>query len=95
MSAAMPLLWRTLASCNDPDLFVKGKELAQAIVPDTRSRFALVEVRTFDGQHSGVRYSVRDAATVSDVEVREGKRPKQVASFDDLDAAIEWAQGAQ
>ena len=70
---------------------VKGTELNQAIVPGNLSRYALVEVRTYDKDgHADRGYSVRDAATVTDAEVAEGKKPKQIAFFNFEDDAINF-----
>ena len=75
--------WRPLLTSRDRSFVVKGHELAQALIPDTQSRFALVEVRCLDAEGNlDVRYRVRDAATVSDDEVRRCVRPKVVFEGD-------------
>lgn len=90
MSALPALDWRSLPYPAGADL-IKGTALAQAIVPGTRSRFAVVEVRTREADgFPGVRYSVRDAHTVSDADIRDGKTPREVARFDGVIEAVEW-----
>lgn len=85
------LNWRTITPTTSAAFLVKGTELSFAIVPHTRCRFGISEVRTVlrtaNGQDYDRQYCVRDAAAVSDVEVKDGKRPPVVATFDsDLDA---------
>ena len=83
--------WRIITPSNSPKYMVKGTELNQAIVPGYQSRYALVEVRTYDANRQADRgYSVRDAATVSDEDVRNGIKPKQIAFFNFEDDAIEY-----
>ena len=93
--------WRTLPGATGPKALVKGTELACAVVPETWHRFVLYEVRTLEPApegsanryHLSVAYFLRDAATVSDAGLREGKRPAIVGPrFDNSDAAVEWAQ---
>jgi hypothetical protein len=85
--------WKPITPSNSPKFLVKGTELNQAIVPGFNSRYALVEVRTYDlDGHADRGYSVRDAATVSDAEVREGKKPKQIAFFNFEDDAIKFVE---
>lgn len=86
-------MWRTVTHSQDPRFLVRGTELSVMIVPDTLSRFQLCEVRTYDRGEvfpHGRRYAVRDAATVTDAQVREGVRPAIVKWFPDELAAIEW-----
>lgn len=86
------LEWRTLPY--DPGkYFVVGTELAAAYVPGTLSRFAIYETRghPYDGHAGDVYYAVRDAYTVSDAQVRAGKRAKVVARFDSYDDAANWS----
>lgn len=90
MSAA--LFWHSLDYPRDK-FFVVGTELSQAVVPETLHRFVIVEVRTMDSERQpDLRYSVRDALTVSLDDVRAGGRPRQVASFSDPDQAERWAR---
>lgn len=87
----MSLEWRSLPYERSKFLVV-GTEIAAAFVPGTLSRFAIVEIRGYprlDGP-GDVYYAVRDAATVSDDDVRAGKRAKVVNRFADPDAAVEW-----
>ena len=73
----------------------KGTELATAIYGQF-SRFQICDVRSYDADsrtYTGHVYSVRDAHTVNDAEVKAGVRPKVVASFEDLDAAIAYCDG--
>lgn len=90
--SAVFLDWRSVTPSNSPLYFVKGTVLAIAIVPGTLSRFAIAEIRTWDGANSAVRYSVRDASTVLDADIRNGKSPREVASFDGIDAALNYCQ---
>lgn len=89
------LEWRTLPY-KPENYFVAHTELAAAYVPGTLSRFAIYETRdrprVEDGKHvaGDVYYAVRDAYTVSDAQVREGKRPQVVARFDSYDDAARW-----
>lgn len=83
--------WRPITPSNSPKYMVKGTELNQAIVPGHQSRYALVEVRTYDKEgHADRGYSVRDAATVTDEDVKNGKKPKQIAFFNFEDDAINY-----
>jgi len=84
--------WRNVTPSNDPRFLVNGTELNNAIVPGTLSRFQLCETRTYDRltRTHDRQYVIRDAATVTDEQVREGKRSAIVARFPDELAAIEW-----
>jgi|SRR6185437_868627 len=85
------LTWRSVTPSNSPRFMVKGAELNNAIVPGTLSRYQICETRSYDvDRHADRRYAIRDAATVSDVQVRAGKRSEIVRWFDDEIAAIEW-----
>jgi hypothetical protein len=87
------LNWRGLDYPKDK-FFHKGTELAYALC-GAHSRFQIVETRCFtdDPQDRyGLHFCVRDAATVSDAQVREGKRPAIARTFEDLDEAIAWCQ---
>lgn len=84
------LHWTTILSSSDPKFLVKGHELSQALY-GPNSRFAIIEVRTYDkDRFGGVRYRVRDAVTVSDADVRKGKRPAIVHECPTLDQAVAW-----
>lgn len=86
--------WRSITPSNSPKYMVKGTELNQAIEPNCMSRFALVEVRTYDTEgHADRGYSIRDAHTVTDAEVAAGKKPKQIAFFNYEDDAINFIKG--
>lgn len=90
--SAVRLEWRSLPY--DPSKFlVVGTEIAAAYVPGTLSRFAVVETRghPHDNYAGDVRYALRDAETVSDADVRAGRRPKMVGWFDTPDEAVEFA----
>lgn len=92
MSAVL-LEWRNL-SYDPRQFFVVGTELNAAAVPGTLHRFVIYETRGYprrDGP-GDVYYAVRDAYTVSEADVRIGKRPKVVARFDTADDAVTWAQ---
>ena len=83
------LYWRT-TNYDRSRFLVDGTELATAIVPGTLSRYQLCEIRCRGkGGHPDRRIAVRDAATVSDEDVRNGKRPRIAAWFDTVDEAIE------
>jgi hypothetical protein len=87
------LNWRTVTHSQSDRFLVSGSELSVALVPGTLSRFQLCEIRTYDRGEAfphGRRYAIRDAATVSDADVREGKRPAIVKWFADELAALEW-----
>lgn len=85
------LAWRTVTHSQDSRFMVTGTELSRAIVPGTMSRFQICEVRSRDSEgHADRRYAIRDAATVTDAEVREGVRPRIVEWFPDELAALEW-----
>lgn len=84
-------MWRPVTPYNSPKFMVKGTELNTMLVPGTLSRFQICEIRSYDAEwHADRRYAVRDAATVTDAQVREGKRPAIVGWFDDELAALEW-----
>lgn len=83
--------WRPVTPSNHPKFMVKGTELSAAIVPGTLSRFQICEVRAYDADgHADRKCVVRDAATVTDAQVREGKRSAIVKWFDDELSALEW-----
>lgn len=89
------LTWRTVTHSQSPQFLVRGTELSRAIVPGTLSRFQICEMRTYDRTDSfphGREYVIRDAATVSDSQVREGKRPAVVSRHADELAALEWCE---
>ena len=87
--SAVTLSWRSMPYGKD-QFFVKGTVLAQAIVPGTGHRFAIREVRggRDDKGFSTLRYGLADAATVSDVEVRDGILPRVVFWADEPDDCI-------
>jgi S-adenosylmethionine hydrolase len=81
------LEWRSLSPAPDKVL-VRGTELSYAYAGQ-QSRFQIVEVRTrvwdeADQRHyPSTTYHVRDAHTVTDAQVRDGKRPEIVYRSDD------------
>lgn len=88
-------MWRTVTHSQSDRFLIRGTELSVMIVPDTMHRFQLCEMRTYDRGEAfphGRNYVVRDAATVTDAQVREGVRPAIVARFPDELAAIEWCK---
>jgi len=89
--SAVSLAWRSLPY--DPAKFlVKGTEIAQAIVPGTLSRFAIVETRALDETRvPTLVYRLRDAQTVSDAEIKAGHRPRIVGVFDEPEKAVDAA----
>jgi len=65
------LKWRTVTHSNDARFLIKGTELSVAVVPGTRSRFQLCEVRSRDADgHPDRVYMVRDAHAVTDAQVK-------------------------
>lgn len=91
MSAA--LNWRTVTHSQSPKFMVKGTELSNTLAGD-RSRYQICEHRSYDSEGFADRqYYVRDAESVSDADVKAGKRPAIVGRFDDLDAAINFVSG--
>lgn len=79
---------------------IKGTVLAHAYWPGTHSRFLVEDVRTREPHPTrrgetvgGSRYRLRDAATVSDADIRAGKRSQVVASgtLEELAAYIDTA----
>jgi hypothetical protein len=90
LSPVTDLRWQAVTDYRDPKWSVKGTRLAQAIY-GWRSRFAIVEIRTYD---FGVRYGIADADTVSDADVKAGKRPKIVKNFETLDECVEAIDSA-
>lgn len=87
----MMLNWKTLVGSNDPKRYVKGTELEVAFPEGFQHRFAIYSVRTLDRDGTcDARYRVRDASTVSDADVRSGKRPAVVIEVDTLDQIEEW-----
>jgi hypothetical protein len=89
------LTWRTVTHSQDSRFMVTGTELSRTIVPGTLSRFQICEHRSYDiDRMPDRRYAIRDAATVSDEQVREGVRPRIVQWFPDELAALEWCAKA-
>ena len=86
------LQWRSLVSDRSHQFLQSGVELAAAFVPGTSHRFQLCEIRiaTRDGQIMvpDREVVVRDAANVSDADIREGIRPKIIGRFASADEAI-------
>jgi hypothetical protein len=80
-------MWRNVTPSNHPKFLASGTELNNMIVPGTLSRYQLCEIRTRDGDR---RYAVRDAHTVLDEDVRNGKRPEIVKWFDYEDEALNY-----
>jgi hypothetical protein len=85
VSPVPDLRWEYVTDYRDPKWSVKGTRLSQAIY-GWRSRFAIVEIRTMD---FGVRYGIADAETVSDADVKAGKRPEIVKNFDTVEECVE------
>ena len=93
--------WRTLINSREPAYMIKGSEL-ECIKPDGfMSRFMIYAVRSYTRNpdwwpgsiteprlHADMRYRVRDADTVSDADVRAGKRPAIVGEFATFDEAM-------
>jgi hypothetical protein len=87
----MQLEWKTITPSNHHRYMVVGCEIDQAIVPNCLSRYAIVMVRRYDSERNAdLGYSIRDANTITDEDIRNGKRPKQIAYFLYEDEAIEF-----
>ena len=88
MSAA--LRWRSVTPSNSPKFMVKGTELNVALA-GRNSRYQICEIRSYDkdGFADRIHY-VRDAETVSDSDVREGRRPAIVYRCETLDEALKF-----
>lgn len=85
------LEWRTVTPSCDRKHMVKGTVLESAIMPGCHSRYLVESVRTYDAdRNADAYYRVRDAALVSDAEIREGKPSPIVGTFETLDAALEF-----
>lgn len=91
--------WYTITHSRHPSYEKNGTELEASIVPGTRSRFQITSIRKSRWVKDEMminngyieldcRYVVRDAETVSDYQVRAGRRPKIVFECDTLDEAI-------
>lgn len=84
------LNWRNVTPSNSPKFLVKGTELNAALCGPL-SRFQICELRAYDAEGCADRsYVVRDAQTVNDADIREGKRPAVVAHFADEYDAISF-----
>lgn len=84
-------MWRNVTPSNDSRFMVQGTELNNMIVPGLHARYQLCEIRSYDAKRMpDRRYAVRDAATVTDEQVREGKRSQIVAWFDYEDQALAY-----
>jgi hypothetical protein len=87
------LSWKTLCSSADRRFFVKGTELAIAIVPGYRSRFSVTEVRALDAAgFSDVKYRIRDAELISDADVAAGKLPPIVFEHGSFTLCLEYCE---
>ncbi len=86
------LNWRTVTPSSSPRFLVKGTEIACALAGQF-SRFQIVEVRTREADgYAGTAYSVRDADTVTDAQVKDGMRPKPVFFSSSLDEAVAFCE---
>lgn len=87
--SAVTLSWRSMPY-EEGHFFVKGTTLAQAVVPGTGYRFVVREVRGGRDQdgYPTLRYGLADAATVSDVEIRNGVLPRIVFWADEPEYCI-------
>ena len=89
---SLHLNWRSLCPSHSPKFLVKGTELSFAICGPL-SRFAVYEVRSYDAERNADRqYVIRDAETVSDADLKAGKRPAIVARFDGLDEVEQFLE---
>ncbi len=84
------LVWSSIISSTHHNFMVKGHELSQATYGPNK-RFCIIEVRCYDAERlPDRRYRVRDAHTVSDADVKAGKRPAIVHEAWTLDEALAW-----
>lgn len=82
--------WRTITTSRSPKFLVKGTELADALY-GPNNRFLIVETRALDEEgHPTVVYRVRDAATVSDWDIKNGNYSRVVATLDTLEDATDY-----
>lgn len=82
------MVWHPIYECDK--FLVKGTELSQALCGPNK-RYALIEVRCYDkDNHADRFYRIRDAATVSDEDVKSGKRPKIVFETEHYNAALKY-----
>jgi hypothetical protein len=90
--------WRTICPSTNAAHLVRGTELEVSIPAGFLSRFAIYSVRRMEWVSDptlpaggiwahDVSYRVRDAATISDAEVKAGVRPKIVGEFKTLEEA--------
>lgn len=88
--SAVFLNWRSLCHSYESRYLVNGTELGVALC-GPQSRFAVYEIRCrgADG-FPDRRYVVRDAAKISDADVKAGKRPPIVAQTDDYTKIESW-----
>lgn len=85
-------MWHPITPSNSPKFMVKGTEL-NYMLAGANSRFAIVEVRSYDKDRNADRmYAIRDANTVSDEDIKNGVRPKIVAWFSFEDDALEYCK---
>jgi len=93
--SAVFLNWRTVTHSQSSQFLVRGAILSRAIC-GPRHRFAVEEVRAYDiDGNADRRYVVRDAESISDHDLREGK-PMPIVfrclNLDELDAFLEAAE---
>lgn len=93
------LQWRPILTSADPKFMVKGHVLASALY-GPQNRFLIEEVRAmvddascFEGYYMGVCYRVRDAATVTDAQVRAGQHSKIIGQMETAQAAMAFCDG--
>lgn len=98
---ALPVLnWQSLIDSRDPKFFVKGTRIAQAIY-GWRSRFAIIEVRTYDADgNSSTMYAIADAELKGDAYYKAGGvAPLVDGHWDDLNDCValidRWSRKAE
>lgn len=85
-------MWKSITPSNSPKFMVKGTEL-NYMLAGVNSRFAIVEVRSYDKNRMPDRvYVIRDAHTVSDEDIKNGVRPKVVAVFEFENDALNFCK---
>jgi hypothetical protein len=84
--------WRNVTKSNDPKFLVKGTELNTKVC-GRLSRYQLCEIRSYEDNGFPDRiYYVRDAHTISDADIRDGVRPKIVATFKTQNEAMNFIE---
>lgn len=93
---ALSLDWFVPMNYDSSRRNVKGTRLMGAFYPARSCRFCIYEVRTMLADASlSTTYHVTDAETVSDADVRLGRRPSVVFRSDDIDDCLRYCETAR